>query len=171
MNEENTSLVNDIHIGFDLDESLLYCTNITKEDLIELSKRAVYRHLAEHNVDLIGYDVLKDIEDNCIEYLKTIAHRDAYEIVINILSGNDKVKAMYMKKLLNRYVSDCGLDDDKDLIQKFYASGNDKEKELIKAITESKEVMKITNDYNNFLLRKTGEYKELLNKYDAIKED
>lgn len=171
MNEENTRLINDIHIGFDLDESLLYCTNITKEDLIELSKNAVYKHLAEHNVDLIGYDVLKDIEDNCIEYLKTIAHRDAYEIVINILSGNDKVKAMYMKKLLNRYVSDCVFDGDNDLIQKFYARGNDNEKELIKAITENKEVMKITNDYNNFLLRKTGEYKELLNKYDAIKED
>ena len=150
---------------------MLYCTNITKEDLIELSKNAVYKHLAEHNVDLIGYDVLKDIEDNSIEYLKTISHKDTYEIVINILSGNDKVRAMYIKRLLNRYTSDCGLEYDNDLIQKFYARGNDNEKELIKAITENKEVMKITNDYNNFLLRKTGEYKELLNKYDTVKED
>ena len=133
MNGENTSLVNDIHIGFDLDESLLYCTNITKEDLIELSKNAVYKHLAEHNVDLIGYDVLKDIEDNCIEYLKTIAHRDAYEIVINILSGNDKVRAMYMKKLLNRYVSDCVLEDDNDLIQRILCKWKQQRKRINKS--------------------------------------
>ena len=163
-----------IHIGFDLNETLLYCTNITKEDLIGLSKKAVYKYLAEHNIDLISYDILKDIEDNCIEFLKTIAHRDAYEIVINILAGNDKAKAVYVKKLLNGYMSNYGLEGDKDLIQKFYASGNDNEKALINAITEDKEIMKITNDYNNFLLRKTGEYKELLNKYNIInkgKED
>lgn len=171
MNKENTNLINDIHIGFDLDESLLYCTNITKGDLLEVSKHAVYKHLAEHNVDLIGYDVLKDIEDNCIEYLKTITNKDAYEVVINILAGNDKVKTIYVKKLLNKWISNYGLESDNDLIQRFYACGNNNEKRLINAITKDKEVMKIVNDYNNFLLRKTGEYKELLNKYDAIEED
>ena len=163
-----------IHIGFDLNETLLYCTNITKEDLIGLSKKAVYKYLAEHNIDLIGYDILEDIENDCIEYLKTISREHTYEIVINILAGNDKAKAMYVKKLLNGYMSNYGLEGDKDLIQKFYASGNNNEKALINAITEDKEIMKITNDYNNFLLRKTGEYKELLNKCNIInkgKED